>query len=398
MSDVSGAGTAASGIAQAAAAVTTATIQADATKAAAKMQVDSANRSADLVQGRYTQTRGDFEPYRLLGNDAAGRFNGQTIDQYGNPQQMTQGGNLLDTAYRSIPDARTVGTMPTVPGAFATPDMPATVATPDMAATVALPPRMTQAELEQTPGYQFARSQGLQSVQNSAAARGLGVSGAAMKGAATFATGLADNTYQAQFAQQQQLFSDAFNQGQAQFGNRQTGFQDAFNQGQAQFGNRQTSFQDAYTQGQGLFGNQQTNYGNANNANQLLFANQQQRFTNLTGLNTANQGNLQNSFNRLSGLTTIGQTSAAQTGAIGNASANQAGQLITGGATAGAAGLIAGGNATASGINSIANAFGQYQAQNRLMGGGGNMYGGEGVSSQYAQKDDPFGGRGGGYY
>lgn len=365
MSDVSGAGTAASGIAQAAAAVTTATIQADATKAAAKMQVDSANRSADLVQGRYTQTRGDFEPYRTLGNDAAGRFNSQTIDQYGNPQQMTQGGNLLDLAYRSNPDARTVGTMPTVPGAFATPDMPA---------TVALPPRMTQAELEQTPGYQFARSQGLQSVQNSAAARGLGVSGAAMKGAATFATGLADNTYQAQFAQQQQLFSDALNQGQAQFGNRQTGFQ------------------DAYTQGQGLFGNQQTNYGNANNANQLLFANQQQRFSNLTGLNTANQGNLQNSFNRLTGLAGIGQSSAAQTGQLGNASANQAGQLITGGANAGAAGLIAGGNAAASGINSVANAFGQYQQQNRLMGGEGNMYGGTGVSSQYAQRDDPFGG------
>lgn len=58
---------------------------------------------------------------------------------------------------------------------------------------------MDQAALEQTPGYQFTKRQGLKAVQNSSAARGLGVSGAALKGAATFATGLADQTYQTQF-------------------------------------------------------------------------------------------------------------------------------------------------------------------------------------------------------
>lgn len=52
-----------------------------------------------------------------------------------------------------------------------------------------------QASLESLPGYQFARTQGLKATQNAAAARGLGVSGAAMKGAAKFATGLADQTY-----------------------------------------------------------------------------------------------------------------------------------------------------------------------------------------------------------
>jgi hypothetical protein len=56
-----------------------------------------------------------------------------------------------------------------------------------------------QAALEATPGYQFTRQQGLQAVQNSAAARGLGVSGAALKGAAAYATGLADTTYGDQF-------------------------------------------------------------------------------------------------------------------------------------------------------------------------------------------------------
>lgn len=61
------------------------------------------------------------------------------------------------------------------------------------------PIKMDQASLEQTPGYQFTLSQGLKSVQNSAAARGLGTSGAAYKGAAEYATGLADKTYMDQF-------------------------------------------------------------------------------------------------------------------------------------------------------------------------------------------------------
>ena len=61
------------------------------------------------------------------------------------------------------------------------------------------PVTMDQATLEQTPGYQFNLQQGLKSTENSATARGLGVSGAAQKGAAAYATGLADSTYQNQF-------------------------------------------------------------------------------------------------------------------------------------------------------------------------------------------------------
>jgi hypothetical protein len=56
----------------------------------------------------------------------------------------------------------------------------------------------TQAELEATPGYQFTKNQGLQGVQNSYASKGLGISGAALKGAGEYATGLADQTYQHQ--------------------------------------------------------------------------------------------------------------------------------------------------------------------------------------------------------
>jgi hypothetical protein len=57
----------------------------------------------------------------------------------------------------------------------------------------------TQAQLEATPGYQFNLTQGEKAVTNSAASRGLGVSGAALRGAADYASGLADTTYQNQF-------------------------------------------------------------------------------------------------------------------------------------------------------------------------------------------------------
>lgn len=59
-------------------------------------------------------------------------------------------------------------------------------------------PSQMQASLEALPGYQFTKTQGLKAVQNSAAARGLGVSGASYKGAAGFATGLADTTFDEQ--------------------------------------------------------------------------------------------------------------------------------------------------------------------------------------------------------
>jgi hypothetical protein len=65
----------------------------------------------------------------------------------------------------------------------------------------------TAAQAQATPGYQFTQTQGLKAVQNSAAARGLGVSGAAMKGAASYATGLADSTYNDVFNRALQTFN-----------------------------------------------------------------------------------------------------------------------------------------------------------------------------------------------
>ena len=53
----------------------------------------------------------------------------------------------------------------------------------------------TQAQLAAMPGYQFTMQQGLEATQNGFAAQGLGVSGAAMKGAGDYAAGLANQNY-----------------------------------------------------------------------------------------------------------------------------------------------------------------------------------------------------------
>ena len=50
-----------------------------------------------------------------------------------------------------------------------------------------------QSTLNSLPGYQFTRQQGLEATQSGYAAQGLGSSGAAMKGAGQYATGLASS-------------------------------------------------------------------------------------------------------------------------------------------------------------------------------------------------------------
>lgn len=70
---------------------------------------------------------------------------------------------------------------------------------------------LTQNFLENTPGYKFNLAQGEQGVTNSAAARGLADSGAALKGASQYASGLADSTYQNQFNDTNALAQQGYN-------------------------------------------------------------------------------------------------------------------------------------------------------------------------------------------
>ena len=124
---------------------------ANASKDAANTQSMAALVAANMAQSRFDETKNLLLPYITGGFDVSGVLRAMT--------GTGPGGNPLTAPL----------TRPFAPG-----------------------------DLTQTPGYQFTLDQGLKGVQNSYAARGLGSSGAALKGAARYVTGLADATYNQQ--------------------------------------------------------------------------------------------------------------------------------------------------------------------------------------------------------
>lgn len=132
---------------------------------AADAQTNAANQASATQLQMYNQTRSDLLPYQTAGQD----FTNQLTQRMG-----------------------------------------------DLTAPFA----MTQDQLEKTPGYQFTKTQGLKAVNNALGARGLLNSGAVMKGAADYATGLADKTYLDQFNADQTQKTNIYNKllGGAQLG------------------------------------------------------------------------------------------------------------------------------------------------------------------------------------
>lgn len=151
----------------------------------------------------------------------------------------------------------------------------------------------TQAQLASTPGYQFDLAQGEQGVANSNAAQGLGVSGAALKGAANYATGLANNTLTTQ---------------------------------------------------QGIF---------------------QNNLSNIMGDVVAPQASQMN----------LGENAAAQAGAQGVQSTQNANQALIGGANAAAAGTVGSANALASGLGTAGSTPLNSMLYSQLLGGGSGSSG-----------------------
>jgi len=138
----------------AAAGLAGAAVSSSAASSAASKQAGAANRATQASIDEAAQTRADLAPYNATGQAATNKL----------------------SSFFGLPTTAADGTI--------TPAAPL-----DSGAELSA--------LEATPGYQFNLTQGLKSVQNSAAARGLGTSGAALKGAAGYATGLAQNTFQA---------------------------------------------------------------------------------------------------------------------------------------------------------------------------------------------------------
>lgn len=239
---------------------------------AADAQTQAAADASATQMSMFDKMQGNLQPYMDLGGAGINQLTAQMGNLTGQPA-LPQGGRIQ---------------LPTAPGP------------------------MDEATLRATPGYQFNQTQGLKAVANSASARGLGVSGAAMKGAAAYGTGLADSTYQNQFNNQQTMF-----------GNQES-----------IFGNKATDF-----------ANQQTLYGDT--------------VTNAT-----------NTYNRLMGIVGQGQSSAAGVGNAGVTTGASIGSNTIGAGNAQAAASMAGANSITSGANGVLNAYTMNNLLKQMSGGG----------------------------
>jgi len=256
---------------------------------AAGAQSSAANNAAAQNLAEFQLNYNTQNPFVTLGYDARNQLD--SVVNSGNTNSRPWEYNVAEDALNRIPQSANL------PSA---------------------PQPMTQAQLEQTPGYQFNLSQGLKATQSAAAAKGLGVSGAALKGAATYATGLADSTYQNQFNNAQQIYSDLFN-------------------------------------------NAQQNFNNSLNANT-------QQYTGFMNMGQADVNRQNQNYSNLLSAASLGQNAAAQVGNQGVQSAANSGNFLTQAGNAQAAGQVGTANALGGSLTGLASQYQQYQLLNNLFG------------------------------
>jgi len=140
-------------------------------------------------------------------------------------------------------------------------------------------------ELQATPGYKFQLEQGLQSLGNSAAARGSLLSGRQLKDVNNYAQGQASTGYQGAWERAQQAYQNAFARDTSNKSNTFNRLQSMAGQGQQAAGT-----QGGYTmQGAGALAGVATNLGNTQGG--LAQAQGQNQANMYTGIgNALNQG------------------------------------------------------------------------------------------------------------
>ena len=336
--DVLGIGQAAGGVASAAGSVASATIQANAAEKAAADQEATQKQAAATLQaaGQTAQTTlspyvaGGQQSYKNLLATSGTALSDPTADQSSAIQTMQNGLNSLGNSGSALntlsqgPNAEqqqaasTLGTLQNGP---------------------------TQAQLAATPGYQFELAQGLESTNNSAAARGLASSGAALKGADAYATGTAQQTYQ-------------------------NNYQDMLGTAGAQASLGQNEFTNAL----GTSAQQQSLGQNYLQGSQTGLA-----------INASQQANVQQAFNDANTLAGYGQTAAGTSVNTDLAAAGGSAAYQAGAGTAAASGLVGGANAASSGLTNLGNTAQQYAAYSSLLNGGNadndnSAFGGAGTS------------------
>lgn len=181
-------------------------------QSAAKAQTSAANAATQAQLAMFGVTRASLAPFIKSGTAAYNELFGTPRTAATPSVWVGPNGQTKSLAYNApSPGAgwtlKTKGQAPVA-------------ARPGAIQDLIKPINIDQAALEQTPGYQWTLGQGEKSVENSLTARGLGQSGAVIKGAEQYATGLASQTYQQQF---QNALTNKQNEYNMLFGGAQLG-------------------------------------------------------------------------------------------------------------------------------------------------------------------------------
>lgn len=242
--------------------------RAQAQKEASAVQYQQFQETKAALEKANKEAQGYIKPYADVGGSALNELAygmGLTTPTAGYTSANTQQGGLANFNYGQDQYQQDVGYTPMV---------------------------NSLADLQATPGYQFQLEQGLQGVNNSAAARGGLLSGANMKAINDYAQGQASTGYQNAWDRAQNAYNNAFSRN---FNNQQqkfTNLQSMANNGQNAAGNQG---QFAMTSGTALAGASQ-NYGN--NMSNLALASGQSQANNINQIGNAIGGGI----SRIGGL------------------------------------------------------------------------------------------------
>jgi len=186
--------------------------QEDALNNASNQQKESYGQTKEFLTKANEKAQGYYDPYEKMGRQAANQLawemgtGGGDAGFVGQGQQGALNQNFTQDQYRN--DA---GYTPMV---------------------------TDLASLQATPGYQFQLEQGLQSVNNSAAANGSLLSGRQVKAVNDYAQGQAATGYQAAWQRAQQAYQAAFDRNNTSNTNRYSRLQSMANNGQTAAGGK----------------------------------------------------------------------------------------------------------------------------------------------------------------
>jgi hypothetical protein len=358
--------------------------QSEAAQTAARATGEASEAAIAEQRRQYDRTRTDLAPYRQAGRLALGDLAGQIQtapqgfqagDEFKAPVTY-QPGEEFTRAYGYQPGeefTRAYGYQPGEEFTRAYGYDPAQFMTPELLG------EFSNEGLEQDPGYQFRQAEGEKALQRGASAKGLSLSGGALKDLSRFNQGLASEEYgsaygryldryqsrvsdllrrtelsrygyetsQADLARRQSLGQYGYETSQADLARRQSLGQYGYETSQADLARRQSLGQYGYETSQADLARRQAlgfqQYGS-------VLADLARRYGIQTDEYNTGRAASDTQFNRLAGLAGVGQTGVNQTASAGSAAANSIAQSALAGGTGQANAAMAAGQAQGAGI------------------------------------------------